>query len=172
VKNYNRRGYWWPVETDIFYSELAAKVYRTLFLWVRPHGPESLDPLLCLVRVMVFNATFNNISVISFQSVLLVEETKYPEKTTDKHHHIILYLVYFAMSRIKTHNVSGDRHWLQLIIALCYKVCQWLTIAVYRNIVKSCVKHHNPLFIIRPFISRWPKLFIIRPFITRLSQMS
>ena len=27
------------------------------------------------VRVMVFNATFNNISVISWQSVLLVEET-------------------------------------------------------------------------------------------------
>ena len=28
-----------------------------------------------LVRLMVFNATFNNISVISWQSVLLVEET-------------------------------------------------------------------------------------------------
>jgi hypothetical protein len=27
------------------------------------------------VRAMVFNATFNNISVISWQSVLLVEET-------------------------------------------------------------------------------------------------
>ena len=32
---------------------------------------------------MVFNATFNNISVISCRSVLLVEETGYPEKTTD-----------------------------------------------------------------------------------------
>ena len=31
---------------------------------------------------MVFNATFNNISVISWQSVLLMEETEYPEKTT------------------------------------------------------------------------------------------
>jgi hypothetical protein len=30
------------------------------------------------VRVMVFNATFNNISVISWQSVLLVEETGAP----------------------------------------------------------------------------------------------
>ena len=27
---------------------------------------------------MVFNATFNNISVISWQSVLLVEETRVP----------------------------------------------------------------------------------------------
>ena len=44
---------------------------------------------------MVFNATFNNILVISWQSVLLVEE--YPDKTTDpsqitdKLYHIVLY---------------------------------------------------------------------------------
>jgi uncharacterized DUF497 family protein len=30
------------------------------------------------VRVMVFNATFNNISVISWRSVLLAEETGIP----------------------------------------------------------------------------------------------
>jgi hypothetical protein len=30
------------------------------------------------VRVMVYNATFNNISVISWQSVLLVEESGAP----------------------------------------------------------------------------------------------
>jgi hypothetical protein len=30
------------------------------------------------VRFMVFNATFNNISAISWQSVLLVEETGVP----------------------------------------------------------------------------------------------
>ena len=36
-------------------------------------------------KVMVFNATFNNISVISWCSVLLVEETGVPgkKKTTD-----------------------------------------------------------------------------------------
>ena len=30
------------------------------------------------IRVMVFNATFNNISVKSWQSVSLVEETRVP----------------------------------------------------------------------------------------------
>jgi len=33
--------------------------------------------------VMVFNVTFNNISVISWLSVLLVEKTQYPETTAD-----------------------------------------------------------------------------------------
>jgi hypothetical protein len=32
------------------------------------------------IRVMVFNATFNNISVISWQSILLVEETGVPRE--------------------------------------------------------------------------------------------
>ena len=34
--------------------------------------------IVCRVRVVVFNATFKNISVISRRSVLLVEETGVP----------------------------------------------------------------------------------------------
>jgi hypothetical protein len=37
----------------------------------------SVSMIVCL---MVFNATFNNISVISWQSVLLMEETGGPEE--------------------------------------------------------------------------------------------
>jgi hypothetical protein len=47
---------------------------------------------------MVFNATFNNISVISWQPILLVEETG------ENLYHIMLYQVHLTMNRVRTHN--------------------------------------------------------------------
>ena len=52
---------------------------------------------------MVFNATYNNISVISWRSVLLMEETGVPVENhrpvTDKFFNIMLYQVHLDMNK-------------------------------------------------------------------------
>jgi hypothetical protein len=68
------------------------------------------------IGLTVLNATFNNISAISWWSILLVEEPEYSEKTTDlpqvtdKLHPIMLYRVYLVINGVRTHNFSGDRY--------------------------------------------------------------
>ena len=56
---------------------------------------------------MVFNATFNNSSVLSWRSVLLVEEIRKPR---ENHRQTLSQNVASripCLSRIRTHNVSG-----------------------------------------------------------------
>ena len=51
------------------------------------------------IRIMVFNATFNNISVISWQLVLFVEKIGVPGKTTNMSQ---------ATDKLLSHNVVSS----------------------------------------------------------------
>ena len=83
---------------------------------------------------MVFNATFNNISDISWRSVLLVEETGVPRENhrsalvTDKFYHILLYRVHFAWAEyeltalvvIGTGSCKSNYHTIMTMTLLSY----------------------------------------------------
>jgi hypothetical protein len=59
---------------------------------------------------MMFNTAFDNISVISWRSVLLVEKTGVPRENHRQtlSHNAVLSAP--RLSGIRTHNFSGDRH--------------------------------------------------------------
>jgi signal transduction histidine kinase len=64
-------------------------------------------------RFMVFNTTFNNISAISWQSILLVEETRENHWPVASHWQTLLDNVVSSTphhEQVQTHNFSGDRH--------------------------------------------------------------
>ena len=63
------------------------------------------------VMVIVFNATFNNISVISCSQFYLWGKPPTCRKL-DTLYHIMLYEVRLAFIGIRTHNVNHDQHWL------------------------------------------------------------
>ena len=67
-----------------------------------------------MVWFMEFNGTFNNILAISRWSVLLMEETGVPRKTThlsqvtDNLYHILLHRIHIVTNGVQTHNFSSD----------------------------------------------------------------
>jgi len=58
---------------------------------------------------MEFNATFNNISDISWRSVLLVEKTTYLLQVTDKLYNVVMSTLHH--DQVRTHNEIGGLKW-------------------------------------------------------------
>jgi hypothetical protein len=64
-----------------------------------------------LVGFMVFNDTYNNITVISKHQYYWWKKPEDPEQTTDLSQVTLSHnVVHLALIKIRTCNISGDRH--------------------------------------------------------------
>ena len=66
--------------------------------------------LLCLMPHSVILQLYRGGQFYWWRKPEDLEETINLSQVIDKLYHIMLYRVHFAISRIQTHNISGDRH--------------------------------------------------------------
>ena len=107
---------------------------------------------LGLVWFMVFNVTFNNISVILRWSVLLMEETRVPgenHRPAAIHRQTLSHNVLSSRSRlsgVQTHNFSGDSNWLYRYKCSCksnHHTIMTTTPPMKTNAVVEILSHHK-----------------------------
>jgi hypothetical protein len=98
-------------------SVLYIIVLLSFFLWTvycLSFDLRLLESLCLGLGFMVFNATFNNIPVISWRSVLLGKKTGVPgenHQPVASHWQTLSHnVVHFALIGLRIHNINGDRH--------------------------------------------------------------
>ena len=105
--------------------------YKNIYFF-RINSGSAKDLLKKDVCLMVFNATFNNILDILWQSVLLMEETTDLSQVIDKLYHIMLYTSPWSRFELKTSVVI-----LTDCIGSCKSNYHTITATMAPNIMKK-----------------------------------
>ena len=130
----------------IFISQMAMDLFPFTYI-LCPLLPTRLLPGLTmwfflLICLMVFNATFNNMSVISWRSALLVEETGGPGENhrfvSDKLYHIMLCTSPWPRFELTTSGVIGDKsnyHTIMATTAPLNYLREWMLVSFFLVII-------------------------------------
>ena len=120
-------------ESATFYTTTAAAPHRnisTLHVFHKAHN----TTIHVWLEVVVFNATFNNISVISWRSVLLMAKPECSEKTTvtDNLYHIMLYRMCLAWAAFELAT-------LVMICTDCIGSCKSNYYTILTTTIHACI---------------------------------
>jgi len=109
----------WSVFVSVFYWPKSLFIWKIKVKFCKMIGAITSSRIYKNYRVMVFNATFNNISVASWRSIWLMEETGVTgvnHRPAASHWQSLSHKVVSGtprMSGIRTNNVSTD--WILII---------------------------------------------------------
>jgi hypothetical protein len=105
---------------------------------------------------MVFNSTFNNISVMSWQSVLLVEDTGENHRPAASHWQTLLHAVcaqgfvtifFITLLLLKNHNLAQGRNLkCQIFIQHFFKIVLYWCLDLIRHNIGTHLKHNKYIF--------------------------
>ena len=117
-------------------------VVKPQYAWEVPWGPYWLLHRFWISRFMVFNATFNNISILSWWPVLLVEETGVPGEYCIIRFWTSIILVEYtvycwvALNTIKQTNWLLHRFWTSIILVeyIEWDICAQIFYLVIYNV--------------------------------------
>jgi len=99
------RFYWNTCYLSLFSHFILLYTFTSIFLW-------TLDVLLIIDGLWCLTPFLTIFQFYWWRKPGYLEKITDQSPTADKRYHIMLYRVHLAMNGARTHNFSGDRHWL------------------------------------------------------------